>query len=251
MTIHDRTALLDAPIEPFVPDQAELAPVGHRVLRIIGKGNKPALIPPAPRTARTSLLTLPNLRTGGNTVSTRRALSLWMEGAGPRHPIADLDLPDDVLGSLDEILGLVEQAQPGRIARKRQAFRGMTQLRELLEQRTELLAASLPLRSGVPFEFAADHPDLMSRRDTNPSRLDRARRPWVDAVIRCARSGLAWPTVAVGISAGFLGGLGDRGCDGRGRGLVRVCRPSSLASVSRLWLRIDRAARQLTPERRC
>jgi hypothetical protein len=84
-----------------------------------------------------------------------------MEGAGPRHPLADLDLPDDVLGSLDEILGLVEQAQPARIARKRQAFRGMTQLRELLEQRAELLAASLLVRSGVPFEFAADHPDLV------------------------------------------------------------------------------------------
>jgi hypothetical protein len=37
----------------------------------------------------------------------------------------------------------------------------MTQLRELLDQRVELMAASLLARSGIPFEFAAQYPDLV------------------------------------------------------------------------------------------
>lgn len=89
------------------------------------------------------------------------AQSLWMQEGGPSHPLATFRLPDDVLVALDEILGLAERAQPLRVAKKRQAFRRMTQLRELLDQQAELLAASLLVRAGIPFDFAAARPDLV------------------------------------------------------------------------------------------
>src|ERR1039458_8986041 len=89
------------------------------------------------------------------------ALALWMEGADADHPLYQHVISASFLGSLNEILESLELAQPLRINRKRQAFRKIKTFNTLLEQRAELLAASLLARASVNFEFAVDYPDLV------------------------------------------------------------------------------------------
>ena len=71
---------------------------GHRVLRIVGKGAKPALIPLVPRTARTIDLAIGERREGPILVREdgrrldRRTAHRWVQsmgkraGLGPVHP---------------------------------------------------------------------------------------------------------------------------------------------------------------------
>ena len=71
---------------------------GHRVLRIVGKGHKPALIPLVPRTARTIDLAIGERREGPILVRydghrlDRRTAHRWVQsmgkraGLGPVHP---------------------------------------------------------------------------------------------------------------------------------------------------------------------
>ena len=71
---------------------------GHRVLRIVGKGAKPALIPLVPRTARTIDLAIGERREGPILVRQdgrrldRRTAHRWVQsmgkraGLGPVHP---------------------------------------------------------------------------------------------------------------------------------------------------------------------
>jgi integrase/recombinase XerD len=63
---------------------------GHRILRIVGKGNKPAVIPLVPRTARTVDLAIGErsqgpilLRHNGERVDTRTAYR-WVRSVGAR-----------------------------------------------------------------------------------------------------------------------------------------------------------------------
>lgn len=66
---------------------------GHRVLRLIGKGNKPALIPLVPRTARTIDLAIGELRDGPILVRhdggrlDRRTAHRWVRSIGKRAGI--------------------------------------------------------------------------------------------------------------------------------------------------------------------
>lgn len=66
---------------------------GHRVLRLIGKGNKPALIPLVPRTARTIYLAIGELRDGPILVRhdggrlDRRTAHRWVRSIGKRAGI--------------------------------------------------------------------------------------------------------------------------------------------------------------------
>lgn len=63
---------------------------GHRTLGILGKGNKPALIPLVPRTARTVDLTVgerhdgPTLRSRDGRRLDRRTAHIWMRSIGKR-----------------------------------------------------------------------------------------------------------------------------------------------------------------------
>jgi hypothetical protein len=85
----------------------------------------------------------------------------WIEGAGPEHPLRGGWVPPEYRKALEEIIRSVVLAQPLRWAKKRDAFRAVKSREALLEQRAELLGASLLARAGVPFEFAKDHPDLV------------------------------------------------------------------------------------------
>jgi len=89
------------------------------------------------------------------------ALTSWMAGAVSDHPLNQPGFPSWFLGALDEILQSLEDVRPLRLSQKRDAFRALRSFSSLLELRAELLAASLLARAGVPFEFAADHPDLV------------------------------------------------------------------------------------------
>ena len=69
---------------------------GHRVLRIVGKGNKPALIPLVPRTARTLDLTVGERRDGpillrrdGQRLD-RRTAHRWVRTIGKRAGIGQV-----------------------------------------------------------------------------------------------------------------------------------------------------------------
>jgi integrase/recombinase XerD len=67
--------------------------LGHRVLRIVGKGNKPALIPLVPRTARTIDLAVGERRTGRILIRhdgqrlDRRIAHRWVRSIGNRAGI--------------------------------------------------------------------------------------------------------------------------------------------------------------------
>jgi hypothetical protein len=84
-----------------------------------------------------------------------------MEGAGPHHSLHGEWVPPEYRAALDEIIRSIVLAQPLRWAKKRDAFQALTSRDTLLEQRVELLGASLLARAGVAFEFAKDHPDLV------------------------------------------------------------------------------------------
>jgi hypothetical protein len=84
-----------------------------------------------------------------------------MEGASSAHPLHDPAIPEVYLAAWDEVLRPINKAQPLRIARKREAFRKITSQAASMEQRSELLAASLFAHAGIAFEFAKDHPDLV------------------------------------------------------------------------------------------
>ena len=84
-----------------------------------------------------------------------------MEGASSAHPLHDPAIPEVYLATWDELLRPINKAQPLRIARKREAFRKITSQAASMEQRSELLAASLFAHAGIAFEFAKDHPDLV------------------------------------------------------------------------------------------
>ncbi len=84
-----------------------------------------------------------------------------MEGVSSAHPLHDPAIPEVYLAAWDEVLRPINKAQPLRIARKREAFRKITSQAASMEQRSELLAASLFAHAGIAFEFAKDHPDLV------------------------------------------------------------------------------------------
>jgi hypothetical protein len=92
---------------------------------------------------------------------TDSALSSWMSGAVSDHPLNQPGIPTWFRDALSDILRSLEDAQPLRLSQKRDAFRKARSVGALLEQRAELLAASLVARAGINFEFAADHPDLV------------------------------------------------------------------------------------------
>jgi len=103
------------------------------------------------------------------------SLSLWMEGASSAHPLHDPAIPEVYLAAWDEVLRPINKAQPLRIARKREAFRKITSQAASMEQRSELLAASLFAHAGIAFEFAKDHPDLVFAGGDWASRSVRER----------------------------------------------------------------------------
>lgn len=82
-------------------------------------------------------------------------------GAGSDHPALDPAFVEPFRAALDRILTPIDVAEPLRVARKRDAFRMLRSQSQLLEQRAELMVASMLARAGVSFEFAAHHPDLV------------------------------------------------------------------------------------------
>ena len=89
------------------------------------------------------------------------SLAAWMDGAPTEHPLHRPDIPSEFLSVWDEVLRPIEATQPLRIARKKEAFRKIRTFPQCMEQRAELLAASMLARAGIKFEFASVHPDLV------------------------------------------------------------------------------------------
>lgn len=88
-------------------------------------------------------------------------VNLWLDGAASDHPLVQSDVDALVYDALENILAPIEDAAPLRIARKRDAFRSLRSSQGFLEQRAELLVASMLARAKVSFDFAKDHPDLL------------------------------------------------------------------------------------------
>jgi hypothetical protein len=91
----------------------------------------------------------------------RSGLTSWMAGVRPGHPLNEAWMWPPFLDAMDEIITSLEVAQPLRLSRKRAAFRALQSFDAVLEQRAELVVGALLARAGIPFEFAADHPDLV------------------------------------------------------------------------------------------
>jgi hypothetical protein len=89
------------------------------------------------------------------------SLEAWMDGAPADHPLNHRGIPREFLVVWDDLLRPIEIAQPLRIVRKKDAFRKIQTFSQCMEQRAELLAASLLAHADIAFEFGADHPDLI------------------------------------------------------------------------------------------
>jgi hypothetical protein len=89
------------------------------------------------------------------------SFNTWMEGTSADHPLNHRGIPREFLVVWDDLLRPIEIAQSLRIARKKDAFRKIQTFSQCMEQRAELLAASLLAHADIAFEFGADHPDLV------------------------------------------------------------------------------------------
>jgi hypothetical protein len=85
----------------------------------------------------------------------------WLEGADTQHPLLEQSVQDFVFSALEGILAPIDDAAPLRIGQKRAAFAALRTDHAFMEQRAELLVASMLARAGVAFDFAKDHPDLL------------------------------------------------------------------------------------------
>jgi hypothetical protein len=84
-----------------------------------------------------------------------------MVGANSGHPLIEPWMWPPFLDATDQITAILEQAQPLRLSRKRDAFRALRSFDALLQQRAELVAGALLARASIEFSFAADNPDLV------------------------------------------------------------------------------------------
>jgi hypothetical protein len=89
------------------------------------------------------------------------SLAAWMDGAPADHPLNHRGIPREFLVVWDDLLRPIEIAQSLRIARKKDAFRKIQTFSQCMEQRAELLTASLLAHADIAFEFGSDHPDLI------------------------------------------------------------------------------------------
>jgi hypothetical protein len=88
-------------------------------------------------------------------------LDRWMTDAPDDHPLYGPLNPAPFVLAFEGILQPLEEAQPLRLSRKRDAFASARTPEAVLEQRAELLAASVLARAEIRFEFGAERPDLL------------------------------------------------------------------------------------------